>query len=466
MLVRCFVAVLLGPAVVCAEDVEEAIMADAPVCNCDADTVPLQSEITRLQKQLVDLTAEATSQQQQLFQEAASVKQQLADVTAEAASQRQQLGRQQNDLTEAKAETARVKQQLADVTATTPFSFVGTAQSALKAGTEGADFVLKSSAGEQLSEVVAPHVEKAKAAAAEIVKQAANVNYLEYAEALKTSDPYVSHVAPHLETAWSTTQPHWQAYGKPLVEQGTVAYENFQRDVLPSLKTGTLQVGEALKSLPGRFSKVFVHVDDALARLFDTVTVSCPKAFVAHFPTTTTDRIIFLFLCTFFGYHIFLASLKLLRIILFVSRNFMKVMWVLFRFGVLLPIKIIRIVFGFIICVCTCGCCCGLCRRKRPKALAGKAEKPSNGTNGTNGTTAGNGKETLGKVTAEELVKLLEVAKKQGKLDTAAKQIVSLVKSGKEMTSPKTVAGKTVTKEVAAKAFSSFKELDVKKLNL
>lgn len=358
---------------------------------------------------------------------------------------------------------SRLEKELAEATkvAAEPFSFVETATKAYTAGADAADYVLHTSAGERLVKLGGPFLQKADVLARSIVSKVTSANYTEYIEVTKTSDAYLTHVAPRVEKATTVMKPHWDQYGRPALEQGARAYESFQQRVLPSVKTVTIKGLDIVKGLPQMMQGVSVHLDPVIVRIFDAIGRIVPRALIGSVPNGNIDRLIFLFLFGFFGFHFLLALWKLVRLTLFLTR----IAWVLFRFCVLLPLMIIRRVFAFVVCVGT-GCyCCGLCRRRKSaKDLATKAGMHSNGTSGTDGASASKGVAIL--ATVAEVQRLLELAKKEKRLEAAAKQLASMVKSGKVMSAPKNMAGKTITKDAVVKAVANFKELDVKKLNL
>jgi len=376
----------------------------------------------------------------------------------------------------------KVRQELADLKAkgASPshkggpaFSPVGAATQAWKLGKKGVHELLdKISVDEKFVHAAAVVVRKAGDLTAGIWEKASNVNYASYMQAIKTNEIYLTRIAPHIDAAAKKAEPFMNQYVGPAVEHAgkacAAAAKTIEKDVLPVLKQKSVQAAGMIYEAPNYLGAAQSWLDQLTAPMFDAFARVAPE-YASAMPEHPVDRVIFLFVSLFFGYHLFVLMLRLGRIVVFLARLCFKIFWAIVRFFVLLPLRVALKMCGIFLWFGTCFCCCGLCRRKRnveklkveatrqtDESNAKMEAKQSGATPKASGTLA----------TVDEVVKLLELGKKDKKLESAAKQLASLVRSGKALSSPKSMAGKTVTKDVFTKAVGKFKELNIKTFNV
>jgi len=304
--------------------------------------------------------------------------------------------------------------------------------------------------------------------------KASGVNYRDYVKELKSHPFYLSNVAPHVDKAMAAVQPHIDQHMAPVLEKASIhlapvmkmVSEQYEKasgalhsDVLPKLKTYRAQAYD--KHV---VAQLFLD-QRLLAPMFDSFARVAPDH-AASLPQSSLDRVFFLLVAAFLLYNAVFLGRKMLQLAFFVLRICFKSTWKLFSVLVLLPIAICFKILGFFLWIGTGFHCCGLCTRKS------KASKLSDAASKTKDDK--NGKKEAGKkedndvkdATVAEITTLLENAKKEKKLEAAAKQLAGLVKSGKAMSTPKSMANKKVTKDVLTKACAKFKEVDIKKLGM
>jgi hypothetical protein len=164
------------------------------------------------------------------------------------------------------------------------------------------------------------------------------------------------------------------------------------------------------------------------------------------------DRLFLLIVGALFAWTLLKVALQIVRIALGMVRVFFKLAWIVWRYFVRPPINFMIAFIEIYICVFTCFYCCGLCRRRKKAAtLVDKSNK---------------GGAEPKEASLAEVTELLEQAKKDKKLEPAAKQLASLAKKGTAMSAPKKMMGKKITKEVVTQAVAKFPELDIKNLKL
>jgi hypothetical protein len=310
---------------------------------------------------------------------------------------------------------------------------------------------------EQLAEKLSTHYGQAKDFTYDALDKVSSADYAKHLETLKSHEVYVTHIAPHVDTATKVAQPYIDEYVNPAMEKANTyiapALKTAKDDILPKLASGGSQALDSLSQAPQHLEKAGSFLDRILDRIFEKAARIAPKK-ADVLPTSTIDRLLWLFFTVWFSYHLFFLVKFLLRVCLYLTGTSVKLTVSTIRVA-MIPVKIVRMLLGLWLWLGTCFYCCGLCRRKKAVAdLSKKAEKQQK-----NGSTA-----SPPDATVAEVVALLEKGKKENKLEAAAKQLVSILKKDKPMTAPANMVGRKLTKDVVAKALGKFKELDAKKL--
>lgn len=382
------------------------------------------------------------------------------------------------------AENARLKRELADLrekcgVAAEPFSFFGAAKRSWGIGGEVVQHLLgQTEVDDKLAETAAVHYGKAKALTADVVDKVSSVDYANLHKDLQAHPVYVQHVAPHVETVAKTAQPYVDQYVSPALEKANVhlepalktaketfsaAEKKIREDVVPELKRQGSKAYDTVADAPTHVEKAQSALHNLVSPVFDTVHRVAPEH-SKELPRHPVDRLLLLIVCLFVAYHLLFWHFRALKITYFLTKLAVKLTWLVFRMC-MIPFYVAWRIFCFFVWVFTLfGCCGKVGGRSKAKELATAAEKQGkkNGSGKEEPKTNGSAATT----TAAEISDLLEAAKKEGKLEAAAKELVKKVKSGQALTAPKKLKDKKVTKDACTKAFAKFKELDTKKLGL
>lgn len=423
---------------------------------CQAQLGQAQGELAQMQQQLMAAA-------QQLGQKVD--RSELEKVQAELAAAKAQLAQMVDSkhLDQAKADLETCKTRAAAEPPAQVVSIVGAAKAAWGVASNGVTQLLdQTEVDEQLYEQATKHYGTAKDLASDLVEKARAVDYASLAQEVQKHELYTTHVSPNLEKVTTALKPHWDQHAAPLLEkvqeQATpvlkqaqehydVASKKVQEEVVPVLTKQSTQALDTISEAPVHLEKASSSLD----KLIDPVFAFLAKLSPSHagsLPTGVVDRILFLLLCTFFGYQLFFVFRRSFVVTLKLTRLSVKVNWTLFRWLLLKPLRLFFKVFWLCVWFGTFFHCCGLCTRRKA----------------TNGKTNGNGQAPA--ATLEELEGLMEQAKKEKKLEAAAKELVKLMKSAKPLSTPKKMKGKVVTKEVLTKAVAKFKDLNASKLGL
>lgn len=311
------------------------------------------------------------------------------------------------------------------------------------------------------------HLETAKAFASRHADQVASVDYKGKTQemvSLITSHPvYVAHVAPKL----SMIAPHFEAAKKKAEPHLNVARVVVIFDSAKGLLPALTQRGRgALNTVSSKASE---HLEPLkrkaegliLDPLFQTIARAAPEHSKA-LPKNTFDRILLLVVALVVALVLVKIFLRLYRIVLrlaiFTAR-------MIFKFCVVFPLALVSWILGLCLCISTGFYCCGLCRTKKPKVekLAAKAGTKG-GKNAADAPAAVPA--AVPAATVEDLITMLEAAKKKGKLEAGAKQLVTAAQKGKPVTIPQDNKSKSVSIDTLKKAIAHFKELQGKKLGI
>lgn len=448
--------------------------------GCSAQLAQVQGELADAQKQLLAASqmfaqkvdkAEVDKVQAQLNTVTAEREQSaaaLATATAELKTVRGQLAQmvEKAHLETAQAELETCKNKPPPVPPAQAISVSGAAHAAWSVASDGVTHLLdQTDVDDQVYEHATKHYGTVKELASDMFNKATSVDVATLVQDLQKHELYTTHVSPNLEKVTTAVKPHWDQHAAPLLDKAqehagpvlkqvqehyAIASKKVQEEVVPVLRTQSTQALDAISEAPVHVEKATSYVDKLLAPIF-TFLAKLSPSHAGSLPTGIVDRILFLLLCTFFTYQLFFIVRRLLKITFRVTRVTVKVNLFATRVFVLLPISLMYKVFRLMMCFVTLFYCCGLCRRKKA------ADKKTNGING-------NGK--VAAATEAELTSLLEEAKKEKKLEAAAKQFVKLMNSAQPLSNPKKLSGKVVTKEVLKKVVGKYKELDAKKLGL
>jgi hypothetical protein len=295
-------------------------------------------------------------------------------------------------------------------------------------------------------EHISKHYGSVSAFAQNLVAQVSAVDY--NAHLSMVTDKYSTHVAPHVLTATTMAQPHWEQHVQPLMEKAGVHlkphlevakghvdrhYKTFETDHLPLLKTKGNQAYEKVSD----FSKLGVEavLEKAMSPIFALLVKAAPNHAKA-LPAQPLDQLLLLVVMVLALYISLRAGWVALRVALKTTRIGAKITLVLTKVAVFLPISLVLRVLQFTLWISTGFYCCGLCRRK---SVAKKGAE----SKGASKDKA----EAAKKVSLEDVVALLTEAQKKKKLDEAVKQAVKLCKSGKAFSQPKHMEGKIVTQD-------------------
>lgn len=316
------------------------------------------------------------------------------------------------------------------------------------------------------------HFGTAKSLAGNAKEKLTSVDYKSYADAalnFKSHPMYATHVAPKVDTVYKAFEPHVNQYVKPNWEKAMVyavpaaasvkdicgkATEAVKKDVLPKLQETSSQAYGAISNGSQHIGKLSALLQIGLNPVFGLIAKIAPKR-EHQLPENPLDRIILLLVIMLLTYHsckigarVFMVSLRIARMLL----------QTIIKYAVILPLKLVAKVLNLFLCVSTGFYCCGLCRRKKAKSNA--AESPAKNQKGDKSS------KPVPHATAEEVTRILEKAKKEGKLQEGVKMACKLAKEKHPFKAPKDLEGKLLTKDVLVKALGKFKEIEVKKLDL
>lgn len=297
--------------------------------------------------------------------------------------------------------------------------------------------------------------EKVTTAVSDAYSKATEANYTDYVNTARghVKGHYDAHLAGHVDAVSKTLQPHLDQYVSPAIDKANV-------HAAPFMETAKVHYGTAAKTwetqvlptLQGHIAEAPKHLGKAQAAantLLDPIFGAFAKVAPTYrdlLPSHPVDRVLLLTIFAFVAFSVTVVSLRVARVAWSLFYGVFKLAWVVFW-------GLTSRVLGWSFFLGTGFYFCGLCRRRsgaKAKGLQEKADKSSAKT----------------KATVKELVKMLETFKKDKKLTPAAKQLADLAKSGKAMTTPKELSGKTATKEAVKEALSKFKEIDVKAMGL
>jgi len=306
-------------------------------------------------------------------------------------------------------------------------------------------------------EKVVAAVASAKVHVSNVKSQIASVDYKGYVNNVKTHPAYLTHIAPHVSTVSTLLAPHMetaQLHLNPLFKAAQTHYATaaaaLEKDVFPALRQRSSQAYSAVSESPQHLSHLNAKLGEVLDPVFKATATAAPKQ-SSFLPKQPVDRLLLLLTIVLFLYIFAKIAVKTGALVA-------KVILLLLRVALWIPIKLSLRIVGFSFFLATGFYCCGLCRRKKApvektnKAEAKKAEK----------VDAKKGAEA----SVAEVTKILEDSKQEGSLPARAKKLAAVAKSGKPSNGIKSIEGKEVSKETLKKALSKFKEVNVKELGL
>lgn len=257
----------------------------------------------------------------------------------------------------------------------------------------------------------------------------------------------------YVNSALEKAGQHLEPALKTAKETVTKAHKTIREDVMPEISRAGSKAYEHVSDTPKHMDKAHSVLHNVVSPLFDTVHRVSPEQ-AKQLPRHPVDRLLLIIVILFVLYHTSGIIVRLIKLSKTLTNFSLWITgWLLYLF-VKLPLKIVRRVVFFWLWLGTFFGCCGLCCRQREKK--------------DNGKEPGSSKSAVVKdVTVDEVAELLAKAQKEGKLQACAKQLADGAKKDKVLTTgaPK-LKGKKVPKDVLKKAFSKYKDLDVKKLGL
>lgn len=284
-------------------------------------------------------------------------------------------------------------------------------------------------------------------------------NHIELIEKVKSHEVYKEHLAPHVEKATLAADPAMRfatETAEPMLIKAREAYAVAHENVMPVLNKGRAMALEHIMGAPEHLNLLSAALGKMLSPIYERLAKLSPMH-ATRLPEHPVDRLLLIIVTLLIAWNAF----KVLR---FAVKLFVWVAWRLFKlallFAIKLPFKILRVVFSLYFWFATGFYCCGLCRRKRK--VEDLKDKSKNSSNGNSSVKNGAPKSA----SVAETTQLLEAAKKENKMQDAAKKLAAMSKSGKPLSQPKSMEGKVLAKETLKQALSKFKEVDQKKLDL